>query len=107
MSDFIQMDIFFFITSLASLIVLFFAIIIGIYIVLIVYRVKKIVKTFEEFALYTTQTGRESIDSIKEKIEDTLSQGGIIERIVATALGTIIAKSFKNRGKIKKDVPKR
>jgi hypothetical protein len=106
MTDFIQMDIFFFITSVVAFVILFFVVIVGIYVVWIVYKIKKIVKEFEKFALYTTSTGRESLGTIKDKINEILNQGGILERIVATVLGTIIAKTFKSRGKMKKDAPK-
>lgn len=106
MNDFIQMDIFFFITSLIALVVLFFLVVYGIYIFLIIQKIKLVIREFELFAKYATKTGMESVDSIKSKIEETLSQGGILERIVATALGTILAKSFARRGKIKRDAPK-
>ena len=106
MNDFIQMDIFFFISSLIAFVVLFFVTVIGIYVIVIIHKIKKVIREFELFALYTTKTGRESVESIKDKINEILNQGGILERIVATALGTILAKSFKSRGKIKKDVPK-
>lgn len=106
MNEFIQMDIFFFITSLIALVALFFVTIIGIYAILIIQKIKLVIREFELFAKYATKTGRESVDSVKEKIDEVLNQGGILERIVATALGTILAKSFARRGKMKKDVPK-
>jgi len=101
MSDFIQMDVFFFISSIGAIAFLIFTIVIGVYIFLIVRKIKSILKEFEKFALYSTTAGRESVEAIKDKIEEILNQGGIIERIVATALGTIIAKTFKRRGKMK------
>lgn len=106
MTEFIQMDIFFFITSLVAIVALFFVTVIGIYLLLIIQKVKLVIREFELFAKYATKTGRESVDSIKDKIDEVLSQGGILERIVATALGTILAKTFSRRGKIKKDAPK-
>lgn len=107
MNEFIQMDIFFFITSLIAILVLFFIVIVGIYILLIIRRVKKITREIEKFIDQATAMGLDSLTGIKDKIQDILNQGGIVERIIATALGTIIAKSFKSRGKIKKDAPKR
>lgn len=106
MSDFIQMDIFFFISSLIAIVALFFVTIIGIYIILIIQKIKLVIRQFELFAKFATKTGTESIESIKNKIDEVLSQGGLLERIVATALGTILAKTFSRRGRIKKDVPK-
>ncbi|MEN9921157.1 MAG: hypothetical protein RLZZ517_135 [Candidatus Parcubacteria bacterium] len=106
MDQFLQMDIFFFITSLVALVALFFVVVIGIYAILIIQKIKLVIREFELFAKFATKTGMESVESIKEKIDEVLSQGGILERIVATALGTILAKSFARRGKIKKDVPK-
>ena len=106
MNDFIQMDIFFFISSLIAIVTLFFVVIIGIYIVLIIQKIKLVIRQFELFAKFATKTGTESIESIKNKIDEVLSQGGILERIVATALGTILAKTFSHRGRIKKDAPK-
>lgn len=100
------MDIFFFITSLIALVALFFVTVVGIYAILIIQKIKLVIREFELFAKYATKTGIESVDSIKEKIDEVLSQGGILERIVATALGTILAKSFTRRGKIHKDAPK-
>lgn len=106
MNEFLQMDIFFFITSLIAIVALFFVTIIGIYSILIIQKIKLVIREFELFAKYATKTGIESVDSIKDKIDEVLSQGGILERIVATALGTILAKSFARRGKIRKDAPK-
>lgn len=106
MNEFIQMDIFFFITSLIAIIVLFFVTIIGIYLVLFVSKIKKVIQEFEVFALYATKTGKESVELIREKIDTILNEGGIIEKVIATILGTIMAKTFSKRGKIKKDAPK-
>ncbi len=106
MNDFIQMDIFFFISSLVGIVALFFVIIIGIYVILIIQKIKLVIREFELFAKFATKTGKESIESIKEKIDEVLSQGGILERIIASALGTILAKTFSRHGKIKKGVPK-
>ena len=106
MNEFIQMDIFFFITSLIAIIILFFVTIIGVYLVVVIHKIKKVIREFELFALYATKTGKESIESIKEKIDTILNQGGVLERVIATALGTILAKTFSKRGKIKKDAPK-
>lgn len=106
MNEFIQMDIFFFITSLIAILVLFFIVIVGIYVFLIIRRVQKITREIEKFIDQATIMGLDSLTVIKDKIQDILNQGGIVERIIATALGTIIAKSFKSRGKIKKDARK-
>lgn len=107
MSDFVQMDIFFFITSIVALVLLFIVIILGVYLLLIVHKTKNIIKNIELFVLEATTTGLDSLDVIKSKIEEILNKGGIMERVIATALGTILAKSFKNRDKIKKDAPKK
>jgi hypothetical protein len=106
MTEFIQMDIFFFIASLVAVIILFFVTIIGVYIVLIIHKIRRVIKEFELFALYATQAGKESVESVRDKIGEILNQGGILERIIATTLGTILAKTFSRRGKIKKDAPK-
>lgn len=107
MNDFIQMDIFFFITSVAVLIFLTFMIVIGIYAVTIVRKIRVITNEVQKFVLYTTTEGKKSVESITDKIEEIINQGGIIERIIATTLGTIIAKSFGSHGKIKRDAPKK
>jgi hypothetical protein len=107
MDDFIQMDIFFFIASIAAIVCTIFITLIGIYVFRIVKKIKAITKEVEDFVLYTTTEGKKSVESITEKIEDIINQGGIIERIIATTLGTIIANSFKSRGKIKRDAPKK
>lgn len=107
MSNFVQMDIFFFITSVIALIFLFGVTVVGVYIILIVRKVKKIIKEIELFVEEVTTAGLDSIEVIKSKIEDILNKGGIMERVIATALGTILAKSFKNHGKIKKDAQKK
>ncbi len=106
MENFIQMDIFFFVTSLLVLIILFFVTILGIYIFIIVNKIKNIVKEFEYLSTYVNQQGRQSFDSIKNKIESILDGRGMMERIIVATLGTILAKVFKSRGKIKKDAPK-
>ena len=107
MNDFVQMDIFFFITSLVGVVALFFVTIIGIYLILIVQKIKLVIKEFELFAKYATKAGQESVDAIKKTIDHTLNDGGIVERIIASALGTILAKTFARRGKIRKDAPKK
>jgi hypothetical protein len=106
MNEFIQMDIFFFITSLIAIIFLFFVTIVGIYIILIIQKIKFIIKEFELFVKYATTTGKESVASIKEKIDEVLNQGGMLERIITATLGTILAKTFSKRGKIKKGARK-
>lgn len=106
MNEFIQMDIFFFITSLIAIVILFFVTIIGIYVFILAYKIKKIMQEFEILAFYAAKTSKESIDLIKEKINNTLNQGQILERIIVSVLGTILAKSFSKRVKIKKDAPK-
>lgn len=100
------MDIFFFISSLIALILLFLITILGIYIFIIVKKIKKIVKEFEQLSTYVNQQGRQSFDNIKDKIESVLDGRGVMERIIVATLGTILAKVFKSRGKIKKDAPK-
>jgi hypothetical protein len=107
MNDLIQMDIFFFITSVAVFVFVIFMIVIGTYLVTIVRKIRAITSEVQKFVLYTTTEGKKSVESIAEKIEDIINQGGIIERIIATTLGTIIAKSFGSRGKIKRDAPKK
>ena len=106
MNDFIQMDIFFFITSLIAIVALFFVTIIGIYLIFIIQKIKLVIKEFELFAKYATKSGTESIESIKNKIDEVLKNGGVFERIITIVLGTILAKSFSKRGKIKRDAPR-
>lgn len=103
MNDFIQMDIFFFIASTVALIILFFITVIGIYLVVIIRKIKNMTQEFEKFLIHTTNNTKELIEMIKQKLEEILNKGGIIERVVATVLGTILAKTFQNHGKIKKD----
>lgn len=107
MSDFLQMDIFFFITSVVLLILLFVVTLVGIYIILIVRKVKNIIKELEIFVKKATTSGLDSVDFLKAKVEETLNKGGLIERAIISILGTILAKSFKKRDKIKKDAPKK
>jgi hypothetical protein len=107
MNEFIQMDIFFFITSLIAFLFLFFVSIVGIYVFIIIRRIQKIIREVERFTTQASMVSLDSLTTVKEKIKEILNQGGIIERIVAVVLGTIIAKTFKTRGKIKKDARKK
>ncbi len=107
MNDFVQMDIFFFIASVASIVFLLFIIVIGLYVFSIVKKVRVIAQELQDFALYATSEGKKSLADLQDKIEDILNSGGVAERIIVTTLGTIIAKTFKNRAKIKKDARKK
>lgn len=107
MDQFMQMEIFFFITSIAAIVFLLFVIVAGIYVFLIIRKVHTIVHEAKLFAQYASGQGKDSLEMIKAKIEDILSHGGMTERVVATALGTIIAKTFKGRAKIKPEAPKK
>lgn len=107
MSDFVQMDIFFFITSVIALIFLFTVTVIAVYVILIIHKTKNIIKKFEIFVTDATSVGLDSIEIIKSKIEEILNKGGIMERVITSVLGTILARSFKSRDKIKKDAPKK
>jgi hypothetical protein len=107
MNEFMQMEIFFFISSIAAIIVLLFGTIVGLYLFLIVKKVNAVAKEFKKLAEYSSQQGKDTLEMVKTKIEDILNHGGATERIVATALGTIIAKTFRGRGKMSKDAPKK
>lgn len=107
MDQFLQMDIFFFIASVAAVVVLLIATVVGIYVWLIIKRVNAIVREVRALVAHASTQGKLSIDVIKDRIEALLSGGGVTERIVATALGTIIAKTFKGRGKIRSEAPKK
>lgn len=101
------MDIFFFITSLIALVSLFLIVVVGIYIMIIVHKVKKIASELEKFTLQATVSGMESIENIMNKIDSIIDKGGVVERVIVSVLGMVFARTFKNRGKIKRDAPKK
>lgn len=107
MSEFMQMEIFFFISSIAAIIVLLLGTVAGLYVYLILKKVHAIVKETKGLIEFSSQQGKITLEMVKDKIESLLDRGGATERIVATTLGTIITKTFKGRGKIKKDAPKK
>jgi len=107
MNEFVQMDIFFFISSIAAIVVLLFMVIIGLYVFLIIKKVHIIVKEIKNLVCYASLQSQESIESIKIKIDSILSNASWVERVVVAGLGTILAKTIHKHGKIKKDVPKK
>lgn len=107
MSEFMQMEIFFFISSIAAIIALLIVTVAGIYVYMILKKVHAIIRETKGLIEFSSQQGRITLEMVKDKIESLLERGGATERIVATALGTIITKTFKGRGKIKKDAPKK
>ena len=107
MNEFVQMDIFFFITSIVAIVILLFVLLIGLYVFLIIKKVNMIVKEIKNLVSYTSLQGQESIESIKIKIDSILSNASWVERVVVAGLGTILAKTIKKHGKIKKDAPKK
>lgn len=107
MDQFMQMEIFFFITSVAAIVFLLFVTIVGIYACLIVMKINAAVREFRMFVQFASDHGKDSLEMVKAKIEDILNHGGMTERVVATALGTIISKTFKGRAKIKTEAPKK
>lgn len=107
MNDFVQMDVFFFISSITSLIFLFFVLLIGLYVFLIVKKINHITKEFKDLSIHISQKGKETIDQISSKIETALNNGGTLEKIIASIVGTILAYYLGFRGKIKKDARKK
>lgn len=101
------MDIFFFISSVATILFLMFAIIIGLYVFKIT---KKIHDILNEIHALTHQIANDSKDvfaAVQYKMEQMSRKESVVERVVVNTLGTIFAKTFKSRDKIKKDVPKK
>ncbi len=107
MNDFVQMDIFFFIASVAVVIFLLFVVVIGVYVVHIVKNLKAVSKDLQDLAVYARSEGRKTVTEVRDKVDQVLNGGSFIEKTVVSTLGTIIAKTFKSRGKIKKEVPKK
>jgi hypothetical protein len=107
MDQFMQMEIFFFIASVAAIVALLFVVVVGLYVFLIVRKTHSIIHEARLFAQFASSQGKDSLEMIKNKIEDILSRGGATERVIATALGTILAKTFKGRAKMKPEAPKK
>lgn len=107
MNDFLQMDIFFFITSFATIAFTILTVVIGLYLFSIVRKVKIIVQELQDFALYASSEGKKTVTDLQVKIDDILNSGGVMERVIVTTLGTIIAKTFKSHVKIKREVLKK
>jgi small basic protein len=106
MNDFIQMDIFFFISSVIAILFLFFVTVIGIYVFLIIKKIYYISEQFKKLSEYLTSKTSQTADTILGKINSMLQGAGPVEKFMATFVGTIIAQSLKFRGKIKKDARK-
>ena len=107
MNEFVQMDIFFFITTVVALVFLVLITIVGTYIFLLVRKIHKIINEVKEIIQLLRTQGGESLGVIKEKIDSILNNVGWVEKSIIAALGTIIAKTFVKRGKISKEVQKR
>lgn len=107
MNDFVQMDIFFFITSLVALVFLILLTVCGVYIVLWIKKIHTIISDLKEIIRFAKVHGENSIELIKNKIEHILDNAGWIEKSIIVSIATFIAKKTKKYGKIKKDVPKK
>lgn len=106
MNDFIQMDIFFFISSITAIIFLLLIAVVGVYVFLIVKKVNQITKEFRDLSLHISQKTSEATESISEKIDALLSHTGPVEKMVAAVIGTILARIFSFRGKMKRGARK-
>lgn len=106
MNDFMQMNIFFFVSSISSIILLVLATIIGVYVFLIVKKIHRIVEDMKELSAHISQKTSETTDTISSKVEALMSNVGPVEKTIATILGIILAQSISFRGKMKRDVRK-
>jgi len=107
MNDFIQMDIFFFISSITSAVLLSVGIVISVYIFIFLKRIKKIINEVEKLVAYAATESKDVITMIVSKIDVMLDNVGVVEKTVLTIMGTLLAKKLKKRGKIKKDDQKK
>jgi ABC-type multidrug transport system fused ATPase/permease subunit len=105
MDKFIQMDIFFFISSLIAFFVLFFVIVIGLYIFLIVRKINKLTKITKEFTAHLSQKGRETTDSMSQAFQSILKETGVIHKIVKAVFAVLLTKIF--HATIKKEARKK
>jgi hypothetical protein len=105
MDKFIQMDIFFFITSVIGFVVLFFAVLIGIYVFLITKRIHALTKSFQEFVTHVSKKGSEASDILSEKFESLIKETGIIQKVAKSLFAVLISKII--HGTIKKDARKK
>ena len=107
MNDFLQMDIFFFISSLVALVFLSLVVVVWIYVLIFIKRTKTIIDEIEKIVKYTVVEGKGVIDMLVSKIDSTFNNVGVVEKTVLTVIGSLLAKKNKKRGKIKKEVPKK
>lgn len=105
MDKFIQMDIFFFITSVIGFMVLFFVTVIGVYVFLITRRIHALTKSFEQFVTHLSQKGKEASDVISKKLESLIKDTGIIQKIAKSVFAVLISKII--HGTIKKGARKK
>jgi hypothetical protein len=101
------MDIFFFITSIVAIVVLVFLTTVGVYVFLIIQKVKKHCKRIKKICFFTSLQSQESVESIKDKIEEILKSRWVSSNeSLQLHWGLFLQKLFKKRGKMKKDAPK-
>ena len=107
MDKFIQMDIFFFISSLVGIVFLSVGIIIASYVFFFMKKLNNILAQIEHLIKYATVESEEAINLVTSRIDSILSNIGIVEKTAITVVSTLLAKKFKKRGKIKRDAPKK
>ncbi|HEY9886063.1 MAG TPA: hypothetical protein V6C96_02260 [Vampirovibrionales bacterium] len=107
MDKFIQMDIFFFISSLVGIGFLSLVIIVATYVFFFMKKVNKILAQIEHLIKYATVESEDALNMITSRIDSILSNIGIVEKTAITIVSTIFAKKIRKRAKIKKDAQKK
>ena len=90
MNKFIQMDIFFFIARVGTIIFAIFLSIIAVYTVIIIRKVNKIVEEAKKLAEIIAEEGGKTAELIREKAEDVVSDSGLPQKILTTVLTAVI-----------------
>ena len=107
MNDFLQMDVFFFISSLFFIVLLSVGIVISVYLFIFLNRIRKIINEVERLVTYVATESKDAIELVTSKIGEMMNNVGVVEKTAITIMGTLLANKFKKRAKIKKEAPKK
>jgi uncharacterized protein YoxC len=91
-NEFIQMNVFFFIASIAMILLTIGLVVAIIFIIIVIRKINKIVDQTKEFAEVLVKEGEETLDIVKTRTNEILSNDGLPQKILATILGVIITK---------------
>lgn len=92
MDEFIQMDVFFFIASIGTVLLIVGLVIIMIFVIVVIKKINKIVDQTKQFADVLVREGEETIDLVKTRTSEILNTNGIPQKVLGMILGAVVTK---------------